>query len=83
MQKLKVEGSNEPIANGRAQTNIIDPLVSDKDLREKIIGISCVTWWKWRKQGKNLPKALIIGRRRFYRQSDISSWLESLSNECQ
>jgi predicted DNA-binding transcriptional regulator AlpA len=36
-----------------------------------------VTWWHWRKQGK-LPKSLTVGRRRFYRRSDIEAWFDEM-----
>lgn len=56
---------------------IFDPLIADKTLRETIVGVSAVTWWHWRKQGR-LPKSLTIGRRRFYRSSDIAAWLDEM-----
>lgn len=68
------------ISSKKPQESILDPLIADKILREKIVGVSGVTWWNWRKQGK-LPKSLMIGRRRFYRRSDIEVWLEELVSE--
>ena len=55
----------------------MEPLITDKIFREQIIGVSSVTWWTWRKKGK-LPAAVIIGRRRYYRRSDIEAWVEEL-----
>jgi predicted DNA-binding transcriptional regulator AlpA len=55
----------------------MEPLITDKIFREQIIGVSSVTWWNWRKKGK-LPAAVVIGRRRYYRCSDIEAWLEEL-----
>lgn len=68
------------VSNNKTQESILDPLIADKIFREKIVGVSGVTWWNWRKQGK-LPKSLMIGRRRFYRRSDIEVWLEELVSE--
>ncbi|MGD9687978.1 MAG: helix-turn-helix transcriptional regulator [Desulfobacter sp.] len=65
------------MAKDKIQGCIVDPLIADKTLREKIVGVSAVTWWHWRKQGR-LPKSLTIGRRRFYRRSDIENWLDEM-----
>ncbi len=77
MYLATVEQALEHIANNKPQGCIVDPLIADKTFREKIVGVSCVTWWHWRKQGK-LPKSLTIGSRRFYRRSDIEAWFEKL-----
>ncbi len=53
----------------------MEPLIADKTLRQEIVGVSPVTWWHWRKDGK-LPTAIIIGKRRFYRATDINAWLQ-------
>ena len=53
----------------------MDPLIPDKVLREKVVGVSHVTWWSWRKAGK-LPPAIRFGRRYYYRREDVERWLE-------
>jgi len=65
------------MAKNKIQGCVVDPLIADKTLREKIVGVSVTTWWCWRKQGR-LPKSLTIGRRRFYRSSDIAAWLDEM-----
>lgn len=53
----------------------MEALITDKKFREQVVGVSPVTWWKWRKNGE-LPAALIIGKRRYYRISEIEAWLQ-------
>lgn len=65
------------MAKNKIQGCVVDPLIADKTFRETIVGVSAVTWWNWRRNGK-LPKSLIIGRRRFYRRSDIEAWLDEM-----
>ena len=77
MYLAAAEQALEHIAKNKPQVCIVDPLIADKTLREKIFGVSNVTWWHWRKQGK-LPKSLTIGHRRFYRRSDIEAWFNEL-----
>ena len=77
MYLTAAEQAFENIAKNKPQGCIFDPLIAEKTLREKIFGVSNVTWWHWRKQGK-LPKSLTIGRRRFYRRSDIEAWFDEM-----
>jgi predicted DNA-binding transcriptional regulator AlpA len=58
---------------------LMEPLISNKTLREDILGVSPVTWWHWQKQGK-LPKSIKINRRRYFRRCDVEAWLEELAS---
>ncbi len=57
-------------------------LLTEKKLREEIVGVSNVTWWAWRKAGKlaGLP-VIQLGRRRFYSEEAVDTWLKGLATK--
>ena len=52
-------------------------LISRAELRE-FVSVSDMALWRWIKFGK-IPPPIYIGRRRYWRQSDLESWLNSKS----
>lgn len=58
---------------------MIIPLISEKKLREEIIGVSAVTWWNYRRSGKlDTLKYVVIGARRFFRAVDVEEWINEM-----
>ncbi|MBV5340045.1 MAG: helix-turn-helix domain-containing protein [Deltaproteobacteria bacterium] len=56
------------------------PLITEKVLREDIVGVSSVTWWTWRKNGKlDALTPLVIGSRRFFRSADVEAWMDAIA----
>lgn len=52
--------------------------VSANVVREIAGGISDMTLWRWiRDPALNFPQPVYIGRRRFWRESDVADWLAS------
>ena len=43
---------------------------------QELMGISAMTLWRWQKL-TDFPKAKIIRGRKYFRASEISSWIES------
>ena len=57
-----------------------DPLVSAKTVRQEFDEISDMTLWRWiEDEALNFPKPIYIRRRRFWRQSEIQKFKESVA----
>jgi len=65
----------------RSSNNLIPARV----VRETLGNISDMTMWRWLHDENyrhlNFPKPITIATRRYWRQSDIDSWLESFRQE--
>lgn len=47
-------------------------------VRQMCGGISDMTLWRWLENPElNFPRPIYIGRRRYWRESDIVAWLEA------
>lgn len=45
-------------------------------------GVSTMSIWRWLNDPEmNFPKPIYIGRRRYWRETDITDWLESRERE--
>ena len=61
---------NEMQTNQLTQLN--NPLLSSRTVKANFDGISDITIWRWVRDNK-LPKPIKIGRRNFWRKSDIDA----------
>jgi predicted DNA-binding transcriptional regulator AlpA len=52
----------------------MDKLITQKQFRTNILGISSATFWRLAKAGE-LPQSLKIGRRSYWTTGDIEHWL--------
>lgn len=56
-------------------------LISASQIRE-IFGITDMTVWRWvHDEGLDFPKPIYIGRRRYWRESDVMEWISSRPRE--
>ena len=55
-------------------------LISQPRVQE-LIGISAMTLWRWQKQ-TDFPKAKIIMGRKYFRATDIQSWIDGQQDAC-
>lgn len=52
-------------------------LITATALRETLGGVSDMSLWRWLNDpAMNFPKPVVINRRRYWRQADITAWLE-------
>jgi len=52
-----------------------DPLIPATKLRKIVGDISDMTLWRWSKH-RGFPSPTKIGRRRYWRQSEVTAWVE-------
>ena len=53
-------------------------LIGAGDVRAMFGGVSDMTLWRWlNDQELNFPKPIYIGKRRYWRASDLTSWLQA------
>ncbi len=53
-------------------------LITAKHVRDKVGGISDVTFWRWRhKPTLDFHKPIKINKRLFFQASDIESWIQA------
>lgn len=59
---------------------MLEPLITEKILREEIFQVTAVTMWSWRKSGHlDALKPIQLGRRRYYRRENVEEFLLQLS----
>lgn len=57
-------------------------LIAAKVARNMCGGVSDMTFWRWlNNPAMAFPKPVYIGNRRYFRESDISDWIESQSQD--
>lgn len=57
---------------------MINRHLSSTQVRNICGNVSDMTLWRWLNDAaSDFPKPIYIGRRRFWREADLASWLES------
>lgn len=55
-----------------------DKRIPARDVRDICGGVSDMTLWRWLNDpALNFPKPIYIGRRRYWREADVSAWLDA------
>ncbi len=64
--------------NRRAQVSrVSENRIPSSKVREICGGVSDMTIWRWQQAAElNFPKPIYIGRRRYWREADVITWLE-------
>lgn len=53
-------------------------LLTAAAVRDALGGVSDMTLWRWlNNPALNFPKPIYIARRRYWRESDVSEWLDA------
>ena len=53
-------------------------LLTAAAVRDALGGVSDMTLWRWLNDpALNFPKPIYIARRRYWREADVSEWLEA------
>mgnify|MGYP005875983893 CR=1 FL=1 len=53
-------------------------LLTAAAVRDALGGVSDMTLWRWLNDpALNLPKPIYIARRRYWREADVSEWLDA------
>ena len=56
-------------------------LISAAAVRDALGGVSDMTLWRWLDDpAMTFPRPVYIGRRRFWRETDIEQWVDSRSS---
>ena len=56
-------------------------LISASAVRDALGGVSDMTLWRWLDDPAMMfPRPVYIGRRRFWRETDIEQWVDSRSS---
>lgn len=59
-------------------------LISANAVREICGGISDMSLWRWLNNPElNFPAPIYIGPRRYWREADISAWIEGRAAACE
>jgi hypothetical protein len=59
----------------------MEPLITEKQLKQEILKISNVTFWSWRKQGRlDDLHPIQIGRCRYYMAQDVNAFFQKLAD---
>lgn len=55
-----------------------DKRISARDVRDICGGVSDMTIWRWLNDpALKFPKPIYIGRRRYWKEAEVSSWLDA------
>jgi len=55
--------------------------LSSRELMEFVGGVSAMSIWRWENApALNFPEPRRIGRRKFWRQSEVAEWLDRRAN---
>ena len=76
-----IETKNQPI---HEPITLVDAprLISASDVRKMIGNVSDMTIWRWLKDEKlSFPKPIYVQRRRFWRESELLSWINNRQSE--
>ncbi|GAB1379915.1 helix-turn-helix transcriptional regulator [Pararhodobacter aggregans] len=59
-----------PVVSGR--------IIKAQDLRDLCGGISDMTLWRWlNDQSLDFPRPIYLGRRRYWRETEVLAWLDA------
>ncbi|MFG6508275.1 MULTISPECIES: helix-turn-helix transcriptional regulator [unclassified Sulfitobacter] len=72
----------EPVEDHETSSHKSYRLINSQDLREMFGGVSKMTLHRWQKDPKlNFPKPIFVSRRRFWRESELIEFIDSLPNQ--
>ena len=55
---------------------MVQQLITARQARELLGGVSEMTLWRWSRAHTDFPKPYRIGRRKFYDEHELQQWLE-------
>lgn len=59
-----------------------DRLITKKEVRHLCGGVSEATLWRWQRDPSiNFPKSFGFGQKVFFKESEISAWIDGLGAE--